>query len=137
MMSAFILFAAVLISRTSEAGSFDPPVKDKVIAISVNQYSQAIIGRDTLTIADLAKELETRLWKSFLSTGKTYDAIQLDFAEGVSQPVRMATIAAIKTAQNNVLKNISLERDDKLFDDLSADKQRRIKKQFPVLFQEF
>ena len=136
MLSFLTAFTAILFSQPSRA---DMPFKlreEKIITITVNQYSQVFIGRDTLTISDLSKELENRLWRNYLGTGKTYDRIKLNFTKDVSQPTRLATVAAIKSAQKNVLKEISLEKHKKLFEDLAPDKQEKMRKQFPVLFQQ-
>jgi hypothetical protein len=137
MFRIITLLSTVLLFQQSRGNNAINPAEEKIITITVNQYSQVFIGPDTLTIADLGKELENRLWRNFLGTGKSYDAIKLSFTGDVSQPTRLATIAQIKSAQKIVLKNISLDKHDKAFEDLDAEKQDKLRKQFPVLFQEF
>ncbi|HYC40361.1 MAG TPA: hypothetical protein VEB63_07710 [Chitinophagaceae bacterium] len=131
-MMRFLLLPVLALAMLQPADA-----EEKIITITVNQYSQAIIGRDTLTFANLSKELENRLWRHFLGTGKSYDRIVLNFTRGVTRAIRVSAIAAVKSAQHSALKLISLEKEKKLFEDLEPDKQDKIRKQFPVLFQQF
>ena len=137
MIRLLTILSAILVSQQVQANISNTIKEDKVIHITVNQYSQVLIGRDTLTISDLSKELEERLWRNFLGTGKTYDAIKLSFTETVSQTTKEAVIAAIKNAQKAVLKSISLEKHEDIYESLPPDKQQKLKKQFPALFQQF
>jgi hypothetical protein len=132
IFTALILFAGTNV----HAGSFAPgPSAKKIITILVNEKNLAFIGRDTLLLQDLATELQKRLWKSYTGTGKMYDAIHLQYSGEVVTVIKDAAIKAIQLAQKNALTDICLEMHKKLFDTLSKGQQRRIKKQFPVLFQ--
>ena len=108
---------------------------DKSITIIVNEKGNALIGRDTLAIDQVAAELQKRLWKSYMGTGKMYGAIHLQFSGEVLMGVRGAAMDAIKLAQKNVLTEVCLQLHKKLFENLSSRQQEKIQKQFPVLFQ--
>ena len=109
--------------------------KKRIIAISVNETGIAFIGKDTLTMDMLTVELQKRLWKSFMGTGKMYEVIHLQFTGQAPEPVKGAAIDAIKKAQKNALTEVCLQKHKKLYDTLSGGQQRKIKKQFPALFQ--
>jgi biopolymer transport protein ExbD len=127
-----ILFAGM----QAKAGSYPAKhVPGKIISISIDENGRALMGRDTLALEQLTTELQKRLWKSYTGTGKMYDAIHLQFTEQVLMGVRGSAMDAIKQAQKNALIEICLEKHKKLFDALSPGQQKRIEKQFPVLFQ--
>jgi hypothetical protein len=109
---------------------------EKIISITVSEKGYACIGRDTLTIDQLAAELQQRLWKSYLGTGKMYDAIHLQFTGEVLTSVKDSTMDAIRKAQKKALADICLEKYKKLFEDINSRQQDKIRKQFPVLFQQ-
>jgi len=49
---------------------------------------------------------------------------------------RSAAMDAIKSAQQKALTEVCLEKHKKRFDDLNENQRNKIKKQFPVLFQQ-
>jgi hypothetical protein len=108
----------------------------KIINLTVNPDGSVIMGRDTLSAETLAAALKERLWKSYLGNGKMYDSIQVTFNGEVLMGVRGATLDAIKLAQTNALKEVCLQKYEQVFDNLPANKQEKLRKQFPVLFQE-
>ena len=110
--------------------------KIKIIGIIVNTRGEAYIGRDTLQLSDLAAEVQERLWKSYLGTDKMYDSIKIEFIDGVLAGTREAALDAIRLAQKNALTEICLQKYKRLFENCSSGQQRKIQKQFPVLFQE-
>jgi biopolymer transport protein ExbD len=109
--------------------------KKRIIAISVNETGLAFISKDTLTFDQLTTELQKRLWKSYMGTGKMYEVIRLQFTGTVPAVVQEGAINAIKKAQQNALIEICLEKHKKLYESLSRGQQRKIRKQFPALFQ--
>ncbi len=115
-------------------GRADP--QQKVISIKVDAKGEIFIGRDTLQVSGLAAELQQRLWKSYLGTGKMYDSISIEFTGEVLMGTRGATLDAIQNAQKNALAEICLQKYKRLFENCSGGEQRKIRKQFPVLFQE-
>ena len=110
-------------------------VPQKSITITVTPAGYAYIGKDTLAIEDLAKELQTRFWKSYLGTGKTQDRIHLVFNGEVLMGTRGAAMDAIHEGQQLALKDICLQRYKTLYDALTKKQQAKLKKLFPVLFQ--
>jgi len=109
--------------------------KKRIIAISVNETGLAFISKDTLTFDQLTTELQKRLWKSYMGTGKMYEVIRLQFTGRVPAVVQEGAANAIKKAQQNALIEICLEKHKKLYESLSEGQQRKIRKQFPALFQ--
>ena len=93
------------------------------------------MGRDTLPVSDVPKELKNRFWKSYLGTGKMYDYIIVELEEGVTTDMKTALLDAIKQGQQMSLKDISLEKHKQYFEDLSEKHKEKLRKQFPVLFQ--
>lgn len=136
MAKYFSLISFFFISLSSTAaGNIQTISPQKIITISVNEKGWVMIGRDTLTIDQIPDELQKRLWKSYLGTGKMYDAIHLEFSGQPSAVIQKTTRDAIKEAQGKALTDICLQKHEKRFDDLSSRQQQKIKKHFPVLFQ--
>lgn len=108
----------------------------RIISIIVNPSGMAVVGRDTLTVTQLTPEIQSRLWKSYLGTGKMYDALKVIFAGDVPAEVQKATLEAVHEAQQKALTDYCLDKHQKRFGDLNSNQQKKIRKQFPVLFQE-
>lgn len=132
--SLLLLIVVCLTTKSFSANNMTLP-PGKLIRIVVNEKGYALIGRDTLTANDLSPELQRRLWKSYMGTGKMYDSIKLEFEGEVLMGTKGAAMDAIKEAQEKALKEICLEKHKKLFDALSEGQKNKIRKQFPVLFQ--
>lgn len=109
----------------------------KSITITIEPGGRVFMGPDTIYVADLAPDLQERLWKSWLSTGKMYERIDINFRGEVLMGVKSATLDAIKDAQNKTLTAVCLQKYKLSYENLSAKQKSRLKKQFPVLFQEF
>jgi len=129
-----IIAGAIMVSSYSLPAHFYP--LEKVITVTVNAKGQAIIGRDTLSIDDLSKELKNRLWKSYLGTGKMPDAIHIVFNGEVLMGVRGSAMDAIKDAQEKALTELCLQKYKKKYEELSSSRQNKLQHQFPVLFQQ-
>jgi D-serine dehydratase len=125
-------FTGLAAKPGSPAGNIFP---DKSITIIVNEKGRALIGRDTLAIDQLADELQKRLWKSYMGTGKMYGAIHLQFTGEVLMGARGSVMDAIKEAQKKALTEVCLQLHKNLFEKLTSRQQKKIQKQFPVLFQ--
>lgn len=128
MMLAFSSFSA-----TAKKALTAPP--KKIIVIHVSPSGNALIGRDRISIDNLSKELQNRLWKSFLGTGKMQDSIQLKFDGEVLMGVRSAAMDALREGQQLALKDICLQQHKMLFEELNEKQQQKIRKHFPILFQ--
>lgn len=136
MVNNFLLISLLFISLSSKAaGNIQSINPHKIITISVNEKGWVMIGRDTLTIDQLPDELQKRLWKSYLGTGKMYDAIHLEFTGQPPVVIQKSARDAIKEAQRKALIDVSLQKHEKRFEDLSSRQQQKIKKHFSVLFQ--
>lgn len=133
VLAALILLSSLKVNASSYTRSFSP---GKIISITVSEAGQAFIGRDTLSLDHLTAELQNRLWKSYMGTGKMYDSIHLLFIGEVLMEVRGFAIDAIREAQKKALTIICLEKHKKLFEDITSRQQDKIRKQFPVLFQQ-
>jgi len=107
----------------------------KNVTIQVNAKGDVTIDRITLLNADLAKEVQQRLWRSYMSNGKMVNTIVLHLDEGVSEEIKNEVMFAIKTGQEKTLTVLSLHKYKKRFEDIGTSKQDKIKKNFPVLFQ--
>ena len=107
----------------------------KKLTIQVNVKGDVTIDRITLLNADLAKEVQQRLWRSYMSNGKMLNTIVLHLDERVSEEIKNEVMFAIKTGQEKTLTVLSLHKYKKRFEDISTGKQDKIKKHFPVLFQ--
>lgn len=94
------------------------------------------MGPDTIYVADLAADLQERLWKSWLSTGKMYDRIEIKLRGEVLMGVRGAALDAIKEAQGKTLTAVCLQKYKQNYEMLTAKQKQKLKRQFPVLFQE-
>jgi hypothetical protein len=112
-----------------------PPVPGNIITIKLLPGGAAVMGKDTLQPDELSKELQQRLFKSYMGTGKMYDAIKLEYSGEILMGARDAAKDAIHKAQQNTLKELCLEKHKKLFEDINSRQQEKIRKQFPVLFQ--
>jgi hypothetical protein len=129
-----LLFTAVLSgSHHSPSISLFP---GKTITVIVNANGQAIMGRDTLSMEEMTKELKTRLWKGYLGTGKMADSISLQFANDALMGVRQSATDAVKKAQADALTDLCLEKFKTTFDQLNTNRQDKLRRQFPVLFQQ-
>ncbi len=118
------------------AGKYETEyLPEKIITIKLLPAGTAVIGRDTLDFDAMSKELQQRLFRSYMGTGKMYDAIKLEFAGEVMTETRDAAKVAIQKAQQNTLKELCLEKHKKFFEDINSRQQEKIRKQFPVLFQ--
>ena len=134
-----IIFPAlfIFILATAKAADYSPKViPQKSITVTVDQKGWIFIGKDTLTTDQLAEELQKRLWKSYLGTGKMYHAIHLEHAGEVLADIEKNVKKAINEGQQKALTDICLQLHKKLFEDLSHRQQRKIRNQFPVLFQQ-
>jgi len=122
---------------TAKASDFSEKINpQRSITVTVDQKGWIYIGKDTLTADQLAEELQNRLWKSYLGTGKMYHSIRLEHAGEVLPEIDGNVKKAIKEAQQKALTEVCLQLHKKLYDDLGNRQQRKIRNQFPVLFQQ-
>ena len=139
-LSKFISMSRVLLFTILTIGSLSLFTigtlhAQKNVTIQVNVKGDVTIDRITLLNADLAKEVQQRLWRSYMSNGKMLNTIVLHLDEGVSEEIKNEVMFAIKTGQEKTLTVLSLHKYKKRFEDIGSSKQDKIKKHFPVLFQ--
>ncbi len=109
--------------------------QQKILNITIEKPGLAILSPDTLPLEELAKELRTRLWKSYLGTGKMQDGIRLHFAEDLPAEMKNTAIEEVNKAQTMALNDVCLQMHKKQFAALTPDKQAKLRKKFPILFQ--
>ena len=63
------------------------------------------------------------------------NTIILHLDDGVSEEIKNEVMSAIKIGQEKTLTVLSLHKYKKRFEDIGTSKQDKIKKNFPVLFQ--
>jgi len=108
----------------------------KVIKIRVQPNGTIYMDTDTLYAETLAKTLQQRLWKSYTGTGKMYLKIEIVFEGEVLMGTRGSVLDAIKQAQEKALTEVCLQKYRKTFEGLSENQKAKMRKNFPVLFQE-
>jgi hypothetical protein len=133
-----LLLIFLMFSKTASAGSlhYPTPDKPKYITINVTYYGLVYMAPDTLSVSQLPTILQQRLWKSWLGTGKMYDGINLKFDEDTKDEIRLSVLNAIKAGQERALAEVCVQKYKKSFGELSESQRQKIKKNFPVLFQQ-
>ena len=121
-------------TKAETSSSFSIP--QEVILISVHSDNTALIGKDTFDMEGLTHELQQRFWKSYLGTGKIPIELKVHYDKTPTVAEQKTITDAIKKAQQNALTELCLQLHKKIFDDLSERQQDKIKKRFPVLFQQ-
>ena len=111
------------------------PITEKIITVNINGSGIITVGRDTISSDDLAMYIRERLFKSYTGTGKMYDAVKLVVSGGPQMVVLEKIKKEITNGLKKTLNELCLEKYKKLYDDLSSRKQSKLKKNFPVLFQ--
>ena len=110
-------------------------IPEKIIQVVVDEKGFAYMGRDTLPIKEGSEEVHLRLWKGYLGTGKMPTQILVKYLGNGKSLQQEAVEKAIKDAQEKTLQKFCVQKHKKRFEDIPGNKQDKIKKQFPVLFQ--
>ena len=134
-MNRFILLL-ILLSSAAIAGATASPAK-KHLDIKVISSGAVYMWPDTINSIELSAVVQERLWKSYLGTGKMYDDIRITYETGVNENQKAAALKAIKEGQAKALIDICLQKNKKRYEELSPRQQKKIRHQFPVLFQNF
>lgn len=112
-------------------------VADKILLVQVNEIGIITVNNDTVGSDLLARYIQERLFKSYLGTGKMYSRIILHKADdNVPDIVTAVVIKEIKDAQQKALTEVSLQKYNRSFNSLEERRKEKIKKLFPVLFQD-
>ena len=113
-----------------------PLPQQKILTVAVDKNGQIFMGRDTLSLDGLPYEIQQRLFKSYLGTGKMYDQIQFQRMGDVLPTIIHATTEAIKEGQEKALREFCVSKYSSPFDKLKSSQQGKVRKQYPVLFQD-
>ena len=110
---------------------------EKILLVQVDEIGMIKIGRDTLGSDQLARYIQERLFKSYMGTGQMHDRIRLEKTDPqVPAPVMEVIIHEIKEGQRRALSELCVQRYRKSYEELDKKKKDKLKKQFPVLFQQ-
>lgn len=124
----------ILAYASPESNKISNP--EKILVITVNEAGIIIAGRDTISLDNLARYIQERLFKSYMGTGRMQNRIKFEkLTDNVPLQVSELVLKEIKEGQKRALTELSLQKYKKLFDNLEINKQYKLKKRFPVLFQ--
>jgi hypothetical protein len=111
-------------------------VGDKVLFVILHNTGIVKIGRDTVEVDKISRYVQERLFKSYLGTGKMHDRILFAKEKGMEDSLTVEIVVKeIKEGQSRALRQICTEKYKKLYDELDEGAQKKIRKQFPILFQ--
>ncbi len=131
MRIGILLLSFLLMQRTTAAET-----GDKVLVVILESSGIVKIGRDTVATDNIAKYIQERLFKSFLGTGKMHDRILFAREKGMEDEAAIERVLReIQEGQTRALRQLCTEKFRKKYEDLDKDKQHKIQKQYPVLFQ--
>ncbi|HEX7906424.1 MAG TPA: hypothetical protein VF487_21265 [Chitinophagaceae bacterium] len=132
-MYRFFVWIFLLIPFISQSTD---PFQQKTLVIIVDAKGQVSIDRIKIETDDLPRELQQRLWRSFVGNGKMPQVIKVQFENELPPESTKAILEAVKQGQQRTLNILSLHKYKNKFENITTRKQDKIKKQFPVLFQE-
>ena len=89
----------------------------KTVTIHVNEKSELTIDGVSVYSDNLAKEIQQRLWRSYMSNGKMLQSIVFRMDQGVPDGTKTMVLDAIKTAQSKTLTVLSLHKHKKRFEE--------------------
>ncbi len=110
---------------------------EKILLVQIDDIGIISVNRDTISSDILARYIQERLFKSYLGTGKMHSRIKLEkMNENVPEMVTEVIVNEIKQGQKKALTEVSLQKYRRTYDGLEKKQQEKLKKLFPVLFQE-
>jgi hypothetical protein len=134
-MRLLLFLLAVTAFLSSPAREKNPA--EKILLVQVTEIGVITVNRDTIGSDNLAIYIQERLFKSYLGTGKMHSRIKLQKAtSNVPDMVTEVIVKEIKDAQRRALIELSLQKYNRTFDNLEERRKDKLKKMFPVLFQE-
>jgi hypothetical protein len=113
-----------------------PLPQQKILTVILDNNGWICIGRDTLSVDKVAFEVQQRLWKTYLGTGKMQDEIVIQLHGDVLPTIQAAAKEAIQKGQEKALAEYCVMKYKKTFDKLNENQQSKVKRQYPVLFQQ-
>ena len=110
--------------------------RKRVLLVRIDEIGIVTDGVDTISSDELADYINRRLFKSYMGNGKMYDLIRVEKINlGPMPDVLQTLLKEIALGQKKALADFCLHKYKKGFDALSAKQQKKIRKQYPVLFQ--
>jgi hypothetical protein len=135
-LSMLFIILCLFSAKTRAEIYFAVSIPQEIILISVHSDNTAVIGKDTFDMEGLTHELQQRFWKSYLGTGKIPIELKVHYNNSPTATEQKTVTDAIKKAQQNALIELCLQLHKKIFAELSERQQDKIKRQYPVLFQQ-
>lgn len=134
-MRLFVLLVSITLFTVS--WTRQDSTSEKVLFVKVDDFGMITVAGDTVSAEHVARYVQERLFKSYMGTGQMYDRIQLEkLYGGAPGEVMEMLVKEIKDGQFKALQQLCLQKFNKTYAMLDSKKQDRLKKQFPVLFQE-
>lgn len=131
------LLLSVLLVLATQAKATNRLQGEKILQVTITESGIITVGRDTVDSENLARYIQERLFKSYLGTGRMYDRIILSQqTESTPDMVTDVVIREIRQGQQRALTQVSLQKYRNTFDKLDDKKKSKLKKMFPILFQE-
>ncbi len=128
----FLLLSAFVLPKTGTATPGGKPG----LEVKVHESGTITVGRDTVGSDELARYIQTRLFKSYLGTGQMPIGIFVTkVTENVPVVVMEVVVKEVQEGQRRALTELSLEKYKRLYENIDKKKKSRLQKQFPVLFQ--
>lgn len=136
--ASFILLLTVFLFSSPEENFITKNLSgEKVIHVIVDESGIISIGRDTVTSDELARYIQERLFKNYLGTGKMYDKILFSKAnDNVPAIVAEVVLNEIIEGQKRALRELCVQKYENKYDNITKKQQAKLKKAFPVLFQQ-
>ncbi len=132
-----LLFLATALFFFGESYAAPKTTDDKILLVTLTENGIILVGRDTVNVDNLARYIQERLFKSYMGTGKMHDRIVVAQSGAISPDMTANVVLnEIRNGQKRALAQISVQKFRKPFENLGSRQQDKIKKQFPVLFQE-
>jgi len=134
MRILFLWMICLIFSSSSPPGEMPG---EKILLVQVNEYGLVTIGRDTLSVDQMARYIQERLFKSYMGTGQMHDRIRLEKTDGIlPEPVEKVILEEIHSGQQRALRELCMQKYRDYYENLSPGKQASIHKRYPVLFQD-
>lgn len=108
---------------------------ERILEITVNQSGLITAAGDTMSEDKLARYIQQRLFKSWLSNGRKYTRIKFTRKGEVADVVSESILKEIREGQQEGLTAICLEKFRTRFENLDPKKQENLRKKLPILFQ--
>ena len=136
----FIPFYLFLLSTpgfaNGPAGNDQLKFAEKILLVTVNETGVVNVGGDTVGSDNLARYIQERLFKSYMGTGQMHSKIKFVKAnDNVPDMVVQVILKEIQEGQKRALTELCLQKYKSRFENIDSQKQDKLKRQFPVLFQ--